>query len=160
MSHILLSSSGKMLCLLKKSICIFQWEPIIWLILTFWLDWIGRPLNVIIHVKQRRGTAHIVNVVLFRLSVGRVMLGALLLLSLFSLVAPGPPPSGSCRRCCDHLDPPEGTRDQRSGRVNHMPEVRTYINMTILKGNFKFSFCRICSFKMAGLVLHQKGLGG
>ncbi|XP_072298365.1 complement C1q tumor necrosis factor-related protein 1 [Eucyclogobius newberryi] len=62
------------------------------------------------------------------------MLGPLLVLSLLSVVAPGPPPSGGCRRCCDNLEPPEGTRD-RSGRFIPGPEVRTFINMTILKGD-------------------------
>ncbi|KAK7939432.1 hypothetical protein WMY93_002758 [Mugilogobius chulae] len=62
------------------------------------------------------------------------MLGPLLVLSLLSVVAPGPPPSGGCRRCCDHLEPPEGTRD-RSARFSQVPEVRTFVNMTILKGD-------------------------
>lgn len=63
------------------------------------------------------------------------MLGPLLVLYLCTVVAPGPPPSGGCRRCCDHLEPPEGGRESRSGRVRDTPEVRTFINMTILKGD-------------------------
>uniref|UniRef100_A0A4W5MGW7 C1q and TNF related 6a n=1 Tax=Hucho hucho TaxID=62062 RepID=A0A4W5MGW7_9TELE len=59
------------------------------------------------------------------------------------LVIPVPPPRGAppapCRRCCDDLELQEGppapqTGDQKSG-LNQMPEVRTYINMTILKGD-------------------------
>ncbi|XP_062338594.1 complement C1q tumor necrosis factor-related protein 1 [Osmerus eperlanus] len=53
-----------------------------------------------------------------------------LLLSL-SGVASVPPPgtsSGPCRRCCDALEPQEGSSILAS-------EVRTYINMTILKGD-------------------------
>ncbi|CAN9505836.1 unnamed protein product [Ophioblennius macclurei] len=57
------------------------------------------------------------------------MLGVLLLLSCPSLVALVPPPA-PCRRCCDHLEPAEG-----SGAFSQVPEVRTYINMTILKGD-------------------------
>lgn len=61
------------------------------------------------------------------------MLGTLLLLSLSSQVALVPPP---CRRCCDHLDPEEGSGAEFPPvGFNHVPEVRTYINMTILKGD-------------------------
>ncbi|KAM9843243.1 complement C1q tumor necrosis factor-related protein 6 [Aulostomus maculatus] len=63
------------------------------------------------------------------------MLGLLLLLSFTSLVALVPPPyipHVPCRRCCDHLEPAEGSAD--SAVFSHAPEVRTYINMTILKG--------------------------
>ncbi len=71
-------------------------------------------------------------------AVGTVMLGVLLLLSLTSLVALLPPPSVPlvpCRRCCDDLEPEEGSGDQPPiGGFRHVPEVRTYINMTILKG--------------------------
>uniref|UniRef100_A0A672L796 C1q and TNF related 6b n=1 Tax=Sinocyclocheilus grahami TaxID=75366 RepID=A0A672L796_SINGR len=37
-----------------------------------------------------------------------------------------------CRRCCDHLDPPLSPAPQPA--ANHTPEIRTIINMTILKG--------------------------
>ncbi|XP_039512545.1 complement C1q tumor necrosis factor-related protein 1 [Pimephales promelas] len=57
------------------------------------------------------------------------MLGVFLLLPL---VASVPPPSRPtpryCRRCCDHLDPP------LIPTANQTPEIRTIINMTILKG--------------------------
>ncbi|XP_063068510.1 complement C1q tumor necrosis factor-related protein 6 [Engraulis encrasicolus] len=36
--------------------------------------------------------------------------------------------TSTCHRCCDHLDPPEGD-------VGHRPEIRTHIDMTILKGD-------------------------
>ncbi|XP_004560805.1 complement C1q tumor necrosis factor-related protein 6 [Maylandia zebra] len=55
----------------------------------------------------------------------------LLLLSLSCLVATVPPPV-PCRHCCDHLEPAEGSGAQPS---SYAPEVRTYINMTILKGD-------------------------
>uniref|UniRef100_A0A667WQ69 Secreted protein n=1 Tax=Myripristis murdjan TaxID=586833 RepID=A0A667WQ69_9TELE len=38
------------------------------------------------------------------------------------------PPPRMCRRCCDHLEPPAASTQYQ------MPEVRTVINMTILKG--------------------------
>ncbi|KAM3864337.1 complement C1q tumor necrosis factor-related protein 1 [Diretmus argenteus] len=70
------------------------------------------------------------------------MFGVLLLLPVLSfpsLVAPVPPPSAPpapCRRCCDHLEPAEGSAAQAPvAGLTHMPEVRTYINMTILKGD-------------------------
>ncbi|XP_042247489.1 complement C1q tumor necrosis factor-related protein 6 [Thunnus albacares] len=67
------------------------------------------------------------------------MLGVVLLLSLSSLVALVPPPSAPpvpCKQCCDHLEPPEGSGAQPpTGLFSHVPEVRTYINMTILKGD-------------------------
>ncbi|XP_049925215.1 complement C1q tumor necrosis factor-related protein 6 [Epinephelus moara] len=64
------------------------------------------------------------------------MLGALVLLSLTSLVALVPPPPVPCRQCCDDLEPPEGSGAQPpTGGFSHVPEVRTYINMTILKGD-------------------------
>nr|XP_046272342.1 complement C1q tumor necrosis factor-related protein 6 [Scatophagus argus]XP_046272343.1 complement C1q tumor necrosis factor-related protein 6 [Scatophagus argus] len=66
------------------------------------------------------------------------MLGVFLLLSLTSLVAlvPPPPPPLPCRRCCDHLDPAEGSGAQPpNGGFSYVPEVHTYINMTILKGD-------------------------
>ncbi|XP_078480081.1 LOW QUALITY PROTEIN: complement C1q tumor necrosis factor-related protein 6-like [Lampetra planeri] len=40
-------------------------------------------------------------------------------------------------RCCDHMEPEEGSADPDlplTKVFNHVPEVRTYINMTILKG--------------------------
>ncbi|XP_073351452.1 complement C1q tumor necrosis factor-related protein 6 [Pagrus major] len=67
------------------------------------------------------------------------MLGVLLLLSLTSLVALVPPPSAPpvpCRRCCDDLEPEEGSgAEPPIGVFSRVPEVRTYINMTILKGD-------------------------
>ncbi|XP_070704672.1 complement C1q tumor necrosis factor-related protein 1 [Pempheris klunzingeri] len=67
------------------------------------------------------------------------MLGVFLLLSLSSLVALVPPPSAPpvpCRHCCDHLEPSEGSGAQPHAAVfGNVPEVRTYINMTILKGD-------------------------
>ncbi|KAM6913769.1 complement C1q tumor necrosis factor-related protein 6 [Lycodopsis pacificus] len=67
------------------------------------------------------------------------MLGVLTLLSLSSLVALVPPPNVRpvlCHRCCDHLEPAEGSGAQPpTAGFNHVPEVRTYINMTILKGD-------------------------
>ncbi|XP_074552274.1 complement C1q tumor necrosis factor-related protein 1-like [Halichoeres trimaculatus] len=68
------------------------------------------------------------------------MLGTLLLLTLSSQVALVPPPSTPpptpCRRCCDHLEPEEGSGAESPTKgFNHVPEVRTYINMTILKGD-------------------------
>ncbi|XP_070837196.1 complement C1q tumor necrosis factor-related protein 6 [Chaetodon trifascialis] len=67
------------------------------------------------------------------------MLGVLLLLSLTSLVALLPPPTAPpvpCRHCCDHLEPAEGSGAQPpTFGFSHVPEVRTYINMTILKGD-------------------------
>ena len=69
------------------------------------------------------------------------MLGVLLLLSLSSLVDLVPPPRSPpvlCRRCCDDLEPAEGSGEQpTTAGFDHVPEVRTYINMTILKGRSK-----------------------
>lgn len=59
------------------------------------------------------------------------MLGIVLLLSFPSLVAMVPPPV-PCRHCCDHLEPAEGSDAQPR---SYVPEVHTYINMTILKGD-------------------------
>uniref|UniRef100_A0AAY5K062 Beta-1,4-mannosyl-glycoprotein 4-beta-N-acetylglucosaminyltransferase n=1 Tax=Esox lucius TaxID=8010 RepID=A0AAY5K062_ESOLU len=62
-------------------------------------------------------------------------LSVLLLLPLASL---SPSPSRVCRRCCDHLQPPESSASHPAHTVAatpyQIPEVRTYINMTILKG--------------------------
>ncbi|KAK9535438.1 hypothetical protein VZT92_007819 [Zoarces viviparus] len=67
------------------------------------------------------------------------MLGVLTLLSLSSLVALAPPPNVPpvlCHHCCDHLEPAEGSGAQPpTAGFNNVPEVRTYINMTILKGD-------------------------
>ncbi|XP_031419936.1 complement C1q tumor necrosis factor-related protein 1 [Clupea harengus] len=68
------------------------------------------------------------------------MSGLLLhVLLLVPLVATVPPPSRPpvryCRRCCDHLDPPENPSSPRSAGLQQTPEVRTFINMTILKGD-------------------------
>ncbi|KAI7803473.1 putative complement C1q tumor necrosis factor-related protein 6 [Triplophysa rosa] len=48
------------------------------------------------------------------------------------LVASVPQPP--CRRCCDHLPSPDDAASLRES-MPAMPEVRTYINMTILKGD-------------------------
>nr|XP_057928138.1 complement C1q tumor necrosis factor-related protein 1 isoform X2 [Doryrhamphus excisus] len=54
----------------------------------------------------------------------------LLLLPLAcSLPSPSRPPTRFCRRCCDHMEPQAGPAHY------HMPEVRTIVNMTILKGD-------------------------
>lgn len=65
------------------------------------------------------------------------MLGVLVLLSVFSLVAPVPPSATPrpCRRCCDHLPADGSSGPSHSPGMSHVPEVRTYINMTILKGD-------------------------
>lgn len=66
-----------------------------------------------------------------------VMLEALLLLFFSSPVVMVPPLSApvACKRCCDPLGPAEGSGDQRAmPEFSHIPEVRTFINMTILKG--------------------------
>ncbi len=58
-----------------------------------------------------------------------VCLRLLLLLPLVCCVpSPSRPPSRLCRRCCDHTEPPATTAQYQ------IPEVRTVINMTILKG--------------------------
>ncbi|XP_037545380.1 complement C1q tumor necrosis factor-related protein 1 [Nematolebias whitei] len=57
------------------------------------------------------------------------MLGVLLVLLSLSSVVWAPPPSvppDPCRQCCDHQGAAESSRG---------PEIRTYINMTILKGD-------------------------
>ncbi|XP_013868315.1 complement C1q tumor necrosis factor-related protein 1 [Austrofundulus limnaeus] len=63
----------------------------------------------------------------------------LVLLSLFPSVVSVPPPSvptATCRQCCDHLGAAESSGDQPSpGEFSRVPEIRTYINMTILKGD-------------------------
>uniref|UniRef100_A0A3Q3F1E4 C1q and TNF related 6a n=1 Tax=Labrus bergylta TaxID=56723 RepID=A0A3Q3F1E4_9LABR len=75
----------------------------------------------------------------------------LLLLSLFPMVALVPPPSGPpvpCRRCCDHLEPEDGSgAELPTGGFNHVPEVRTYINMTILKVGRRKSLHSLESFQ-------------
>uniref|UniRef100_A0AAR2LEP4 C1q domain-containing protein n=2 Tax=Pygocentrus nattereri TaxID=42514 RepID=A0AAR2LEP4_PYGNA len=69
---------------------------------------------------------------------GVVMSGFFLpVLLLLPLVASVPSPSRLppkyCRRCCDHLEPP---LSPSSRPVTYQaPEVRTFINMTILKGD-------------------------
>ncbi|XP_061829979.1 complement C1q tumor necrosis factor-related protein 6 [Nerophis lumbriciformis] len=67
------------------------------------------------------------------------MLGVLLILSFAHLVALAPHPDDPfvpCRRCCDHLQPTEDSPSPPPmGMYNQVPEVRTYINMTILKGD-------------------------
>ncbi|XP_017272037.1 complement C1q tumor necrosis factor-related protein 6 [Kryptolebias marmoratus] len=67
------------------------------------------------------------------------MLGVLVLLSLSSPVVSVPHPSGPpgpCRQCCDHLGAAEGSGSQPTPmEFSRVPEIRTYINMTILKGD-------------------------
>ncbi|XP_067316621.1 complement C1q tumor necrosis factor-related protein 1 [Pseudorasbora parva] len=57
------------------------------------------------------------------------MLLLLLLPHVASIPSPSRPTPRYCRRCCDHLDPP------LNPAANQMPEIRTIINMTILKGD-------------------------
>ncbi|KAI4893902.1 hypothetical protein NFI96_013432, partial [Prochilodus magdalenae] len=59
-------------------------------------------------------------------------LPVLLLLPLVaSLPSPSRTPPKYCRRCCDHLEPPLSTSSRPV--AYQAPEVRTFINMTILK---------------------------
>ncbi|XP_048055389.1 complement C1q tumor necrosis factor-related protein 6 [Megalobrama amblycephala] len=58
------------------------------------------------------------------------MFGFLLLACLFLHLVVSVPQL-PCRRCCDHLPPLDDAATIRES----MPEVRTYINMTILKGD-------------------------
>ncbi|KAK5873351.1 hypothetical protein PBY51_018399 [Eleginops maclovinus] len=59
-----------------------------------------------------------------------VCLRLLLLLPLVCCVpSPSRSPTRLCRRCCEYPEPPAGTTQYQ------MPEVRTVINMTILKGD-------------------------
>ncbi|XP_053708219.1 complement C1q tumor necrosis factor-related protein 1 [Synchiropus splendidus] len=58
----------------------------------------------------------------------------LLLLSLASSVSLVPPRGSPCSRCCDDLEPAEGSA-AKPPLFSPVPEVRTYINMTILKGD-------------------------
>lgn len=63
------------------------------------------------------------------------MLGLLLLVSFTSPVTLLPPP---CRQCCDDLELLEGSGSPPpAAGFGHVPEVRTYINMTILKGTIR-----------------------
>lgn len=66
------------------------------------------------------------------------MFALLLLLSFTTLVTLVPPPNfplQPCRQCCDDLELLEGSGFQPpTAGLSHVPEVRTYINMTILKG--------------------------
>ncbi|XP_076020690.1 complement C1q tumor necrosis factor-related protein 1 [Genypterus blacodes] len=66
------------------------------------------------------------------------MFGVLFLLPVFflsSLLALARRPT-PCSRCCDHLESAEGSGDlPPSVGFNHVPEIRTFINMTILKGD-------------------------
>lgn len=71
-------------------------------------------------------------------TVGTAMLVVLFLLSFASPVALVPPRNAHpvpCRHCCDHLEPAEGSAaPPPTGVFTREPEIRTYINMTILKG--------------------------
>ncbi|KAJ8363224.1 hypothetical protein SKAU_G00120550 [Synaphobranchus kaupii] len=62
------------------------------------------------------------------------ILPLVLLLPLVASVTPSKAPPRFCRRCCDHLEPPEGA-SARAAPPQKVPEVRTFINMTILKGD-------------------------
>lgn len=75
-----------------------------------------------------------------------VCLRLLLLLPLVCCVpSPSRPPSRLCKRCCDHMEPPAATAQYQ------IPEVRTVINMTILKGSRDWiNFCLLLSLKLAG----------
>ncbi|XP_049600107.1 complement C1q tumor necrosis factor-related protein 6 [Syngnathus scovelli] len=67
------------------------------------------------------------------------MLGVLVSLSFVHLVTQAAPPNVSpvtCKRCCDDLrSAADGDATPTSGAYGRLPEVRTYINMTILKGD-------------------------
>lgn len=56
----------------------------------------------------------------------------LLLPHVASVPSPSRPTPKYCRRCCDHLDPPLNPAPHPA--ANQTPEIRTIINMTILKG--------------------------
>ncbi|XP_064179811.1 complement C1q tumor necrosis factor-related protein 1 [Anguilla rostrata] len=62
------------------------------------------------------------------------ILPLVLLLPLVASASPSKAPPRICRRCCDHLEPPEGA-STRTAPPQRVPEVRTFINMTILKGD-------------------------
>ncbi|XP_059378117.1 complement C1q tumor necrosis factor-related protein 6-like [Carassius carassius] len=62
------------------------------------------------------------------------MFGSLLLLACLFLHLVDSIPQPACRRCCDHLPPLDDAATLRES-IPAMPEVRTYINMTILKGD-------------------------
>ncbi|XP_045546941.1 complement C1q tumor necrosis factor-related protein 1 [Salmo salar] len=65
-----------------------------------------------------------------------VCLSVLLLLPLASSIpSPSRPPPKLCRRCCDPLQPPESSAARPAHHAAATPEVHTYINMTILKGD-------------------------
>lgn len=65
------------------------------------------------------------------------MFGVLLLLLSFSSVVVVPPPNSPCRKCCDQMSPADGSGDSpMSEEFSPVPEIRTYINMTILKGDY------------------------
>lgn len=66
----------------------------------------------------------------------RTMFGSLLLLGCLFLHLVVSIPQPACRRCCDHLPPLDDAATLRES-MPVMPEVRTYINMTILKGTRK-----------------------
>ncbi|XP_023670177.2 complement C1q tumor necrosis factor-related protein 1-like [Paramormyrops kingsleyae] len=61
-------------------------------------------------------------------------MSGLLLAVVLLLPLGGAAPPRLCRRCCDHVGQSEGPT-VRSGTPHQMPEIRTYINMTILKGD-------------------------
>ncbi|KAL1005647.1 hypothetical protein UPYG_G00061780 [Umbra pygmaea] len=75
------------------------------------------------------------------LKLGMVVMSGVCLsfLLLLPLVSSSPSPSRPCRQCCDHLQPPESPASHpahaASATHSQIPEVRTYINMTILKGD-------------------------
>lgn len=73
-----------------------------------------------------------------------VCLRLLVLLPMVCCVpSPSRPPSRICRRCCDHSEPSAATAQYQ------MPEVRTVINMTILKGSNPGVLSEYCSVKVS-----------
>lgn len=93
---------------------------------------------------------------------GMVMTGiclpVLLLLPLVASVpSPSRAPSKYCRRCCDPLDPPITPHPT----AYQTPEIRTYINMTILKGKNKIQTFSVPSHSFRLIAQHiancQKG---
>lgn len=78
-----------------------------------------------------------------------VCLRLLLLLPLVCCVPSlSRPPSRLCKRCCDHTEPPAATAQYQ------IPEVRTVINMTILKGTRAWvNFSQLLSLEVGWYIL-------
>ncbi|KAG7272110.1 hypothetical protein CRUP_008290 [Coryphaenoides rupestris] len=66
-----------------------------------------------------------------------MMLHVVLVLPSLVPPPPPPPPPAPCRLCCDDLEPLEGSAEPPDETFlhHHGPQVHTYINMTILKGD-------------------------